>query len=155
MDYLLPKGKKKHLKDVSIPVDPESRSARIPGNGNTSTTLTSGDDVGKGIVWLLDQPAGAWETYTYLRGDVTSWNAILKQAEGVIGQKFEVTYVSVETIAETEKAAQLKGDFKGAFFAEIDKGYAEGWLELPEGKWEKEQNRTSVREMLMKGYRPQ
>lgn len=31
MDYLLPKGKKTYAKDVVIPVNPEERTASIPG----------------------------------------------------------------------------------------------------------------------------
>ena len=35
MDYLLPKGTKKYAKDVVIPVNPETKTAIIPGKVNS------------------------------------------------------------------------------------------------------------------------
>lgn len=56
MDYPLPKGATKYLtKDVGIPVNTESDTARVSGD-NAAIILTSADDIGFGLVWLLDQP---------------------------------------------------------------------------------------------------
>lgn len=160
MDYLLPKGTKKYLKDVPIPVDPENHTARIPGDGNAASVFTSADDVGLGLVWLLDQPK--WDTYTYLRGEQTTWNKVLKEAEEITGKTFAVEYISAESIQASVAEAQANGDVYKEFFAEVDQGYADGWLNMPKTvdhakapAWEDSEEakgRVKVRDMLIKGY---
>lgn len=160
MDYLLPKGTKKYLKDVPIPVAPENHTARIPGDGNAQIVLTSADDVGLGLVWLLDQPK--WDTYTYFRGDVTTWNKVLKDAEEITGKTFTAEYVSADGIQARLVEAQRSGDQMKEFFAEVDQANANGWFYMPKTvenaiapAWEDSEEakgRITVRDMLIKGY---
>lgn len=160
MDYLLPKGTKKYLKDIPMPVDPETHTARIPGDGNADIVLTSGDDVGLGLVWLLDQPI--WDTYTYFRGEQTTWNKVLKGAEEITGKTFTVEYLSAESIQSRLVEAQRSGDMMKEFRAEADQGHAEGRLNMPKSvenarapAWEDSEEakgRVKVRDMLVRGY---
>lgn len=160
MDYLLPKGTKKYLKDVPVPVDPENQTARIPGDGNASIVLTSGDDVGLGLVWLLDQPK--WDTYTYFRGEETTWNKILNEAEEIMDKTFAVEYIDIESIKATIAQAHANGERYKAFHAEVILGYALGWFTIPRTldnalapAWEDSEEasgRMKVRDILAKGY---
>ena len=151
MDYLLPKGKKQYLTDFQfIPVLPEDRIARIPGDGNAPVTLTTGADIGRGVVWLLDQPH--WDKHTYFRGENTTWNKVLQEAEEIVGDKFKVEYVSLDKVDQAIKDAESDGNMWKLFFAQVDRAYARGQLVLPEGGFEKAEKRTSVSELLRSGY---
>ena len=152
MDYLLPKGKKQYVTDFpSIPVLPEDRIARIPGDGNAPVTLTAGADIGRGVVWLLDQPH--WDKYTYFRGENTTWNKVLQEAEEIVGDKFKVEYVSFDKVDQAIKDAEGEpGNVWKLLAAEYDRAFARGQVALPEGGFEKAEKRTSVRELLRSGY---
>lgn len=160
MDYFLPKGTKKYLQDVPMPVDPEHHTAQIPWDGNDTFTLTSADDVGRGLVWLLDQPR--WDTYTYFRGEQTTWNKVLREAEDITGHTFTVEYISAERIKSKLAEAQSRGDYYKEIMTEIDLGFGDGWFNLPKiadnakaPAWEDSDDakgRVSVRDMLYKGY---
>lgn len=151
MDYLLPRGKKQYLTGLTgLPVSPEDRIARIPGDGNAPITLTTGTDVGRGVVWLLDQPH--WDKHTYLRGEDTTWNKVLREAEEIVGEKFKEEYVSLERVDQGIKDAESDGNPTKLFFAQVEGAYARGQLAIPEGGFEKAERRTSVKELLKSGY---
>ena len=151
MDYLLPKGKKQYLGDSkSVLVTPEDRIACIPGDGNAPVTLTTGADVGCGVVWLLDQPH--WDKYTYFRGENTTWNKVLQEAEEIVGDKFKVEYVSLDQLDRAIKDAERDPNPWKLFSAQLDRAYARGQVALPEGGFEKAKKMTSVRELLKSGY---
>lgn len=91
--------------------------------------MTSGDDVGRAVAWLLDQPV--WDTYTYFRGEQTTWNKVLKEAEEITGKTFSVEYLSAESVQARLVEARNSGDPRKGFYAKVDKGHAIGWLYMP------------------------
>lgn len=131
MDYLLPKGSKKYLKDVTIPVNVEERKARIPVNGEAPVTMTYADDVGKAIIKLVEDTR-PWPLYTYIHGATTTWDQLVKLGEECTGEKFEVEYVSMEKLQEAVVAAKATGDPRKIFFASVDIYYAGDILSLPQ-----------------------
>lgn len=134
MDYLLPKGGKKYCGDVAIPVNIEERKARIPGSGEEPVTLTLADDVGKAIVWLIDDPR-PWPKYTYIAGSVTSWNELVKMGEEVTDDKFTVEYIPEAELHKRHQEAIATGDPLKAFYAEIDIWYGiNGTMALAENE---------------------
>ncbi|KAG2174840.1 hypothetical protein INT43_005902 [Umbelopsis isabellina] len=131
MDYLLPKGSKKHLKDVPVPVNVEERKARIPGNGEDTATMTYADDIGKAVVKLIDDPR-PWPKYTYINGATFTWHQLVKWGEEVTGDKFHVEYVPTEKLEKRIEDAKAAGDPMEIFFADIDARYASDFLRLPQ-----------------------
>lgn len=67
--------------------------AVIPGTGDEPVTLTFGEDIGKAVCVLLDEPK--WEKYTYINGDTTSWNKILQAGEQATGTYFNYLFICV------------------------------------------------------------
>ncbi|KAI8579893.1 hypothetical protein K450DRAFT_239595 [Umbelopsis ramanniana AG] len=134
MNYLLPAGTKKYLQDVDINISIEKRTANVPGTGNQPMVLTMAEDIGKAVVWLIDDPK-PWPKYTYIKGTVTSWNELIKYGEEVTGEKFDVSYVPLETLQANYEAAAASGNFLKKFFAEIGVMYAtDGVLDLPDNE---------------------
>ncbi|KAJ2956496.1 hypothetical protein NQZ79_g7662 [Umbelopsis isabellina] len=106
MDYILPKNDRKYLgKEHTSPVDFETMNAIIPGDGNNPVTLTWADDVGRAIVWLLND-SRPWPKYAYVKGTVTSWNELLKWGEQAIGKKFEVQRIPMATLLKNAEVAK-------------------------------------------------
>jgi len=147
MDYLLPKGAKKHLQDVPIPVDVENATAVIPGTGEPPITLTLADDIAKAVAELIDEPA--WEKHTNIAGETTTWNKILYTAEKITGKKFAVTYKSKKEIEDAKATANSQW---GHFMAEVDLVYAEGALAIRNAHHFKSVRYTSVEELLQRTY---
>jgi nucleoside-diphosphate-sugar epimerase len=130
MNYLLPTGAKKYLQDIDININIDDRKANVPGTGNQPIAMTMAEDIGKAVVWLIDD-AKPWPKYTYIKGSVTSWNELIKYGEEVTGEKFDVTYVPLETLEVNYNAAVAIGDPFKTFFAEIGVMYAtDGALDL-------------------------
>jgi len=150
MDYLLPKGAKKYFKDVGIPISVPDKKAVIPGNGEALVTLTTGDDIGHAIGELLHVADGAWEKYTYIVGETTTWNKITHAAEQITGTKFAVTYRSEQEINKALKEAA--GDMMKQFFAGIDMVYAQGVLALPHRSPAVDTFHYTTTEEFMKAY---
>ncbi|KAH8552951.1 hypothetical protein BGW37DRAFT_277922 [Umbelopsis sp. PMI_123] len=134
MDYLLPPGGKKYLKDVTtFCVNFNERKATVPGTGNEPLAMTFADDIGKAIVWLIDDPR-PWPKYTYLTGSITSLNQLIQYGEEATGEKFDVTYKSLAELQEAHKAAVATGDPVKAFFAEADIWFGTGRYDLPKNE---------------------
>jgi len=130
MDYLLPKGKKAHLRDVAVPVNPETKTANIKGTGDEVMVVTSCEDIAKATLALVLSKE-KWPKYVNIIGEKTSWNKVLKQSEDIWG-KFQVTKVSVEELKENIKKAQDDPNPMKKFFAEIDYLYATDCFNLPD-----------------------
>jgi hypothetical protein len=131
MDYLQPKGTKKYLKDVPIPLNVEDRVARIPGDGEAACTMTYAADIGKAVVKLVDDPR-PWPRYTYINGATFTWNQMIKWGEEATGEKINVEYIPVEELEKALDAAKATGDPMQIFFADISIRYAGDFLRLPQ-----------------------
>ncbi|KAJ2956934.1 hypothetical protein NQZ79_g7267 [Umbelopsis isabellina] len=131
MDYLQPKGSKKHFLDVVIPVNIEERKARIPGNGEDYVTMTYGDDIGKAVAKLIDDPR-PWPKYTYINGATITWNQLVKWGEEATGDKIQVEYVPTDKLEKAVEDAKATGDTMKIFYADIDLRYATDFLRLPQ-----------------------
>lgn len=75
VDYVVP-GRNRRLQDAgdAIPVNLAGNSMVIPGNGKEPLDVTAVRDVARAVAKLLWAPA--WERYTYISGEKTTWNDI-------------------------------------------------------------------------------
>ncbi|KAF2017078.1 nmrA-like family protein [Aaosphaeria arxii CBS 175.79] len=109
LDYWAMPHIKTHLSPAPFAVDVASRTAAIPGDGEARVTFTYSYDVARFVVRLLGEEE--WEPVSKVAGDVKTWNEFVGIAEGVIGEKFKVTYDSVEELKEgrmTELPSQVE-----------------------------------------------
>uniref|UniRef100_A0A0D2YHR5 NAD(P)-binding domain-containing protein n=1 Tax=Fusarium oxysporum (strain Fo5176) TaxID=660025 RepID=A0A0D2YHR5_FUSOF len=80
--------------------------AAIPGNPNQPAVFTYTKDVAKFTAKLLTLEK--WEPVSYIIGDRLTWKEFTQLAEEVTGDKFEITYDSVELL-ESGKVTELPG----------------------------------------------
>lgn len=75
VDYVVP-ARNRRLQDAgdAIPVNIAGNSMVIPGNGKEPLDVTAVRDVARAVAKLLRAPA--WERYTYISGEKTTWNDI-------------------------------------------------------------------------------
>lgn len=75
VDYVVP-VRNRRLQDAgdAIPVNIAGNSMVIPGNGKEPLDVTAVRDVARAVAKLLRAPA--WERYTYISGEKTTWNDI-------------------------------------------------------------------------------
>ena len=115
--------------------------------------MTTLDEIAKSVVELIKYK-GKWPKYFYFVGENTTWNKVLKTAEEVTGEKFQVTY---KTVQELQEIAKHSNDPMKKFYAQVDLCYTDGSL-LLHSNTETQQilknvNFTSVKDFLQNNYR--
>ncbi|KAM5343777.1 hypothetical protein ACJ41O_012314 [Fusarium nematophilum] len=141
-----------------------NKHAAIPGDGKQNMTFTYTKDVAKFVAAALDLPK--WETNTYIIGDKMTWEEFVKLAEEARGDKFTVTYDSVEKLKAgeiTELPGQIaaysyfKKEWAQRLFSVFGFWVTEGIFDFPD---EKALNHTfpgikvtTVKEMLDKAWK--
>lgn len=124
-----------YISPATFVVDMANKHASIPGDGKQAMTFTYTKDIAKFVVAALDRLT--WERNTYVIGDKMTWGEFVKVAEeargtqpphhmarwpadcaslnrngllttNMIGEKFTVTYDSVEML-RSGKTAELPG----------------------------------------------
>ncbi|KAF9781446.1 hypothetical protein IL306_013442 [Fusarium sp. DS 682] len=105
---------KSNLHTPSTFVDIKYRAAAIPGSGDVPVTFTYSRDVARFVAALLNLEK--WEEATYIIGDKVTFNEMVKIAEEATGDKFTVTYDSVEKL-ERGELSELPGH--EAMFARV------------------------------------
>ncbi|KAF8997886.1 hypothetical protein BDQ17DRAFT_1362784, partial [Cyathus striatus] len=117
MDYFAA-GSSYHgpLKMFPFVVNVKERTAEIPGTGDEKGTFTTVADIGKFVsaAVTLDK----WPEELGMSGETLSYNEIVRRAEEVIGEKFKVTYLSVEELEKRREESIEKKDMWGQFSAE-------------------------------------
>ncbi|GME32557.1 Pyridoxal-phosphate dependent enzyme [Neofusicoccum parvum] len=91
---------KTNLPQTTFVVDMANKKAAIPGTGKDLMTFTYSLDVAKFVVAALDLPK--WDRDTVVIGDKMTWEQFVKLAEDARGDKFTVTYDSVEKLKNGE-----------------------------------------------------
>ncbi|RKK31761.1 hypothetical protein BFJ71_g15057 [Fusarium oxysporum] len=81
---------------MTIVLDIPGRKAVIPGNPNQPLVFTYTKDVGNFTAKLLTLEK--WEPVSYIIGDRLTWKEFTQLAEEATGDKFEVTYDSVDLL---------------------------------------------------------
>ncbi|KAH7153442.1 hypothetical protein EDB81DRAFT_855820 [Dactylonectria macrodidyma] len=89
-----------YIPQTTFVVDMAGKHASIPGDGKQKMTFTYSHDVAKFVVASLDLPK--WDRDTYVIGDKMTWEEVVKLAEEIRGEKFTVTYDSVEKLRAGE-----------------------------------------------------
>ncbi|KAL6406666.1 hypothetical protein AUP68_09467 [Ilyonectria robusta] len=88
------------IQQTTFVVDMAGKSASIPGDGKQKMTFTYSLDVAKFVIAALDLPK--WDRDTIVIGDKMTWEEFVKLAEEARGEKFTVTYDSVEKLKSGE-----------------------------------------------------
>lgn len=79
-------------------MDVENCSVTIPGDGSAPLVMTRMEDVGAFVAASLD--LDKWPRVSRMAGDRKTYHEILAIAEPLRGKKFDVTYISMETLDE-------------------------------------------------------
>ncbi|KLP16495.1 uncharacterized protein LW94_5371 [Fusarium fujikuroi] len=106
LDYWGAPNLKTYLNPLTIVLDIPARKAAIPGNPNQPAVFTYTKDVAKFTAKLLTLEK--WEPVSYIVGDRLTWNEFTRLAEEVTGDKFEITYDSVELL-KSGRVTELPG----------------------------------------------
>ncbi|KAF5635005.1 isoflavone reductase like P3 [Fusarium tjaetaba] len=106
LDYWGTPNLKTYLDPLTIVLDIPARKAAIPGNPDQPAIFTYTKDVARFTAKLLTLEK--WDPVSYIIGDRLSWKEFVKLAEEVTGDKFEVTYDSVELL-QSGKVTELPG----------------------------------------------
>ncbi|KAH7191678.1 hypothetical protein BKA60DRAFT_661603 [Fusarium oxysporum] len=96
LDYWGAPNLKTYLDHMAIVLDIPGRKAVIPGNPDQPLVFTYTKDVGKFTAKLLTLEK--WEPVSYIIGDRLTWKEFTQLAEEATGDKFEVTYDSVDLL---------------------------------------------------------
>ncbi|SPO06379.1 uncharacterized protein DNG_09068 [Cephalotrichum gorgonifer] len=91
---------KTHMSTLTVAVDIANRTAAIPGSGDVPAIFTHTRDLARFVTLLLDQEK--WDPVTYVTGDHLTLNEFVRLAEEVTGEKFTVTYDSLEKLKKGE-----------------------------------------------------
>lgn len=99
MDYFLAPHVKTYLANAVPAIDIAYKKAAIPGSGNVPVVFTHSFDIARFVVALLHS-SEPWEKESYIIGDKLTLNQVLAIAEEARGEKFDVTYDSMEVLKQ-------------------------------------------------------
>ncbi|RCI17266.1 hypothetical protein L249_3158 [Ophiocordyceps polyrhachis-furcata BCC 54312] len=97
MDYCLT-ADKSYMPAIpnEFPIDPNGWKACIRGSGDQLQSFTSCRDVAKALIMLLEAPQ--WEPTTYITGQWSTFNEMVRRMEKFHGRRMNKTYRSEEDI---------------------------------------------------------
>ncbi|KAG2173669.1 hypothetical protein INT43_005089 [Umbelopsis isabellina] len=134
MDYFIPSDKS-YMKPLPgiWPLDLKQKTLRILGSGDEPVTFTAARDVARALAHLVDVPD--WPEYTYVAGETTTWNQVLRRMENRFQTKFEI---SKRSQSEIEKSIDSfdDGDISSLWLDHMDLWNATGAAGLPVDKTE-------------------
>ncbi|KAH8654236.1 hypothetical protein BGZ61DRAFT_373790 [Ilyonectria robusta] len=108
MDYFGQPYIPSHLRPFKWALDIESRRAAIPGTGNEVLSMTYSKDVARFVDRLVDEDE--WPEVSIVSGSDTTLNEMVAIAERVTGDKFNVTYDSLEELKAGKATVVSKSD---------------------------------------------
>ncbi|KAF4456396.1 Isoflavone reductase like protein IRL [Fusarium austroafricanum] len=100
VDFWGSSATKSNLPRASTFIDTAHRTAAIPGSGDVPVTFTYSRDVAQFVAAFLNLEK--WERATFIIGDKVTLNEMVKMVEDITGDKFTVTYDSVEKMKRGE-----------------------------------------------------
>ncbi|KAF1947391.1 NAD(P)-binding protein [Clathrospora elynae] len=103
---------KSHMKPFKFALDFDNRMAAIPGDGEAHVTFLHSVDIAKYVVALLGEE-GRWPETSAFASDRMTWNELITLAEDIMGEKWDVTYESLEQLemGETTLFKQPEGSY--------------------------------------------
>ncbi|KAI6772763.1 hypothetical protein HG530_003721 [Fusarium avenaceum] len=100
IDFWGSSATKSHMHTTATFVDIAHRTAAIPGSGDVPVAFTYSRDVAQYVSAFLD--LDKWEQSAFIIGDKVTFHELVKIAEAATGDKFSVTYDSVEKMEKGE-----------------------------------------------------
>ncbi|KAL4886190.1 hypothetical protein BJY04DRAFT_213723 [Aspergillus karnatakaensis] len=100
IDYIIP-SKNRYMKDIGDAFFVNLAKSRmlIPGTGKEAVDVISARELARGLVMLLQAPAGSWEEYIYLSAEQVTGNKIAEMVR--------MRYPGVEFVVERVSLARL------------------------------------------------
>lgn len=99
-DYVVP-AKNRYIREigVSCPINLADNNAIIPGTGNEPVDFAWARDVAKALAKLIAAPA--WSPYTYMSGEQSSWNEVMRIIRDKYRPDLQVQHLSLSKLVET------------------------------------------------------
>ncbi|CAI7575800.1 unnamed protein product [Penicillium pancosmium] len=97
MDFMGAPRARSNITPNTIAIDVYNREACIPGDGTARITLIYSYDAATLIAKLLE--LDEWSEFSFCNGEDTTLGQALKEAEEVCGEKFNVTWLKPEDVA--------------------------------------------------------
>ncbi|KAF2865011.1 hypothetical protein BDV95DRAFT_588020 [Massariosphaeria phaeospora] len=89
-----------HMKPFKYVLDFDNHRAALPGDGETPVTFLHSADLAKYVAAMLKQDS--WPETSAFVADRMSWKEMVRVAEWVTGNNWNVTYDSIETLHNGE-----------------------------------------------------
>ncbi|KAH7121169.1 hypothetical protein B0J11DRAFT_58997 [Dendryphion nanum] len=104
---------KSHMKPFKYVLDFDNRRAVLPGDGTNPVSVLHSTDIAKYIAAMLEQ--SKWPELSPLASDRMSWGEMVKVAERVMGEKWDISYDSVESLKQGQATLfeQPEGTYSG------------------------------------------
>lgn len=104
---------KSHMKPFKYVLDFDNRRAVLPGDGTHPVSVLHSADIAKYIAAMLEQ--SKWPELSPLASDRMSWGEMVKVAERVMGEKWDISYDSVESLEQGQATLfeQPEGTYSG------------------------------------------
>lgn len=106
-DYFVPAGNR-YIKDIDEfhPVDRTNGKIVIPGTGDEPVDFTWARDVARGLASLVNASPGSWESYTFMSGERSCWNDVVKLVQQNYHPDIKIQHMSLYAVVEMVKAAE-------------------------------------------------
>ena len=138
-------------------LDFSHNAAIVPVSGDDKLVFTHSMSVGAYVAASLDQEV--WEEASFIIGDRLSFNEVIKMAEKVKGEKFNVQYVNLEDI-RARKIPELEWNRErheilpkvvvDSIFGIVGEAVVGGFLDIGKGK--EENDMFNVRLMSVEDF---
>lgn len=153
-DYVLPRRQRYHEDiDQLWPMDYSAKTFTIYGSGTQLVNFVSTRDTAKAVAILFDHP-GEWEPYTYVSGDLLTWNdlfALIKKSNPEYTSKPKSLAETVrQIVAKESEMSVLAAYFELLSYANASK-FPDGAVERQQGKYFSGMHFRSVEEILNAG----
>lgn len=96
--------------EQSVKVDLDKGTAVITGTGNEELTFTHESDVAKSLAQLGYRPVEQIPEYSYIGGDIKTYNQVLELIEKASGKTITRTYIPKEEQLKKAKDSLASGD---------------------------------------------
>lgn len=131
-DYCVPRANR-YMKNIGafFPIDLQARTCKIPGTGNELVDFTSARDIARACVELITS-SQKWESSIYIRGERSSFNALMEVMDNFPWSKgLLVSYLTEEQLRDIISRGESEEAVLNAEFALSN---IEGVDTLPEDK---------------------
>ncbi|KAF4506951.1 hypothetical protein G6O67_005632 [Ophiocordyceps sinensis] len=133
MDYLLTRDKT-YMPWIpnEFPIDPNNWTACIRGTGDQVQSFTSARDVARALIMLLDAPE--WERTTYITGQWSTFNDMVRFMEAFHGRPMDKTYRSEQDIRRDSALPPTAENAEARYLASVEEMMVTGSGACPRDK---------------------